>query len=146
MTYDTEITGAPEMNAKELAAALNGREYGKETTGAEEASAKDNRLVVVFGASDDLMEFRGAIHDEIGGYGGVDAYLVPSGLLTNECDNDDCPHFKRLQETATVITAKWGEGDYSWTYDTKIPHEVFDVMEDGDKYCRGIVFALADVP
>jgi hypothetical protein len=38
------------------------------------------------------------------------------------------------------------EGDYSWTYATEIPHATFEVIEDDGPYCRGIVFALADVP
>ena len=33
----------------------------------------------------------------------------------------------------------------AWTYMTDIPHATFDVMDDGELYCRGIVFALADL-
>lgn len=133
------------MEAKELAASLNDREYTKEMTRAEEQAAKANGLVVVFGASDDLMEFRGAINDEIGCYDGGQAHLTSAGLLTNDCDNDDCPHFAKLLKTATVIDAIWGADGYSWTYKTTIPHEQFDVLEDSEKYCRGIVFLLADI-
>ena len=50
------------MDAKELAQKLHGRTYGNITT-QDAAEAKDNDLVIVFGASDDLMEFRGAIYD-----------------------------------------------------------------------------------
>lgn len=135
------------MNARELSAALNGREYHEEITEAEELAAKEAGLVIIFGASDDLMEFRGAVHDEIGCYEGGDAYFTRRGLLFNECDNEQCPHFARLKKTATIITAVWdGDPDYSWTYKTSIPHATFDVLEDGERYCRGIVFALADVP
>ena len=44
---------------KEFANRLNGREYGQELTPAEAQRAKEAGIVVVFGASDDLMEFRG---------------------------------------------------------------------------------------
>jgi hypothetical protein len=37
--------------------------------------AKDNGLVIVFGASDDLVELRGAIHDEVGACDGVVFYV-----------------------------------------------------------------------
>lgn len=128
-----------------LAATLNGVEYRKEISKDLEAQAKAAGLVVVFGASDDLMEFRGAIHDELDAYEGTTAYLTSSGLLTNDCENDDCPHHQRLKGIAATIEAVWDEEGYSWIYKTDIPHTTFDVMEDGDKYCRGIVFKLADV-
>lgn len=133
------------MNNQELAAKLNNREYRNETTNSEEREAKKAGLVIVFGASDDLMEFRGAIHDEFDCYGGGSVYLTHVGLLTNECENEDCPHFERLKKTATTINAVWGTEGYSWVYKTAIPHATFDILEDGEKYYRGIVFALADV-
>lgn len=134
------------MNAESLAALLDGREYRREMTKAEEASAKAVGLVVVFGASDDLMEFRGAIYDEVGAYDGGTAYLTPDGLLTNECADDECPHFAKLCAKAATIEAEWEKGDVSWSYETTIPHHTFEVVEDGEVYCVGIVFALADVP
>lgn len=133
------------MTPQEMAAALDGRHYGNETTKAEEALAKEHGLVIVFGASDDLMEFRGAVYDEIGAYEGATAYFTRDGLLTNDCNNDDCPHFKKLKKSATPVEAKWDSEGYSWTYDTAIPHATFDILEDDEKYCRGIVFALANV-
>jgi hypothetical protein len=105
-------------------------------------------LVAVFGASDDLMEFRGAIYDEVDCYEGGTAHVTPDGLLRNECDNDGCPYFERRQNTSSTIEASWapdGE-DISWVYITEIPHATFTIMEDGEPYCRGIVFDLADVP
>jgi hypothetical protein len=127
------------MNRHELAAALDGREYRDEMSRVEELLAKENGLV-------DLMEFRGAINDEVGVYGGGFAHVTRSGLLFNECDNEKCPHFARLQDAATTIGAQWGGDGYSWTYHTAIPHSTFDILEDGEKYCRGIVFALSNVP
>jgi hypothetical protein len=133
------------VNAKELAALLNGREYMSEVTEHESREAKDAGLVIVHGYSDDNMEFDGAIHDEVSCYDGGKAYLTPAGLLYNECDNDECPHYEKLKAKAATITANWDSEGYSWTYTTSIPHETFEIMEDGEKYCRGIVFALADV-
>lgn len=134
------------MTAQELANVLHKREYGKETTRVDELSAKESGLVIVFGASDDLMEFRGAVNDEIGAWEGATAYFTKAGLLENECDNDKCPHFEILMKMAATIDAKWDSEGYSWIYETAIPHSTFDILEDGRKYCRGIVFALADVP
>lgn len=134
------------MNAKELAAQLDGAEYSLTIDAETQKAAKAAGLVIVYGASDDLMEFNGAIYDEIGAYEGTTAYLTPAGLLENDCDNDDCPHFEKLKATAVTIEALWDPGDgYSWKYKTEIPHECFEIVEGGEPYCRGIVFALADV-
>ena len=132
------------MNAKELAALLNGRQYAKEITKAEAEEAKAAGLVVIFGASDDLMEFRGAIYDEIGAYNGATALLTHTGLLANEC-GDGCPYAEREAAKGLAVKALWSPGDgYSWKFKTDIPHETFEVVDDGEPYCRGIVFALAD--
>jgi hypothetical protein len=134
------------MNTKELAARLNGTEYPLYVPRELAADAKAAGLVIVYGASDDLMEFAGAIDDELGAYDGTTAYLVRTGMLQNDCGNDDCPHFEKLKANARTIEALWcKEGDYSWTYRTTIPHETFEITEEGGPYCRGIVFALTDV-
>lgn len=137
------------MNAKELAAKLNGMQYplrlSKELTDAAKAAG----LVIVYGASDDLMEFEGAIYDEVGCYDGGTAYVDSKGLLPDrdsiEDDGELKDYFAR-QPNAKPIEALWcAEDEYSWTYKTDIPHETFEVLEDGEPpYCRGIVFALAD--
>lgn len=130
---------------KELALRLNGREYGHELDGISESMLKDQGLVVLFGYSDDNMEFRGAIDEEIGCYGGGEALLTKNGLLINECDNEDCPYFEQLKPKATKIEAVWDTEGYSWIFKTTIPHETFEIMEDGEKFCRGIVFNLSEV-
>jgi hypothetical protein len=135
------------LTAQEAASKLDGDKYGHEGTPELFKEMKDAGLVAVFGASDDLMEFRGAIHDEVGCYDGGTAYLTSSGLLTNDCENDECPHFAKLKQRAATIEAVWGCNGYSWQYDTAIPNPArFTIMGDGEPYCEGIVFKLADVP
>jgi hypothetical protein len=107
---------------------------------------KEAGLAAVFGTSDDLMEFCGAIFDEIGCWNGGNAYLTRNGLLKNECGAEDCTYYLRERQKASVIEAIWAKDDISWQYKTAISHVTFDVLEDGEVYCRGIVFALADVP
>ena len=134
------------MTKEELAAKLTGREYGSEITDAEAEEAKRAGLVVVFGYSDDNVELRGAVHEEIGTCGGVAVFLDIKGLIENECPESDCPYYARMKEKAAIIETLWcEETGYSWTYKTDIPHATFEIMEDGEHYCRGIVFALADV-
>lgn len=134
------------MTPQEAAAKINGREYRLEVPPELRKELKEAGLVAVYGASDDLMEFEGAINDEVGAYEGGVAYLTKAGLLQNECEDEKCPHFERLKKTAATIEAKWDTGGFSWRYFTDIPHATFVIKEDGENYCEGIVFALADVP
>ena len=139
------------MNTKELAAKLNGIEYPADIHAETIKAAKADGLVIVYGASDDLMEFEGAITDEIGCYGGNSTFVDAKGMcpsFDDLCDNKDVQglrdYFARF-DGFQEIEAIWEAEGYSWTYKTDIPHETFDVMEDGEKYCRGIVFSLADL-
>ena len=85
------------MTAKELAEMLSGREVGEEIVMGEERDIKDAGLVVVYGYSDDNVEFCGAINDEVGSYDGGTVYLTETGILESpscECAEDcDCPYF-----------------------------------------------------
>lgn len=135
------------MDIKQAAAALNRNQYREEGSQELWDEMRHAGFVAVFGASDDLMEFRGAIDDEVAAWNGGKAYVTSEGLYVAKCDNDDCPHERLARESASLIEAKWDDGSgYSWTYETVIPHETFDILEDDDLYCRGIVFALASVP
>lgn len=132
------------MTPEEAAAKLNGGTYGDEGSDELFEQMKAAGLVAVFGGSDDLMEFRGAIDDEIGASGGGEAFVDANGLVKNECDEeDDCPNWK---PRGKKIEAIWNPGDppVSWMYKTDIPHQTFDIMDEGEPFCRGIVFKLAD--
>lgn len=133
------------MDAKGLAAMLDGGDYPLRIDRALAEKAKTDGLVIVYGASDDLMEIKGAIYGEINCFGGGEVYLTKEGWLINKCGDDNCPYFNELKKTAAKIVAVWDNDGYSWTYDVNFPHEVFDVVEDDEKYCRGVVFFLADV-
>ncbi len=54
-------------------------------------------------------------------------------------------YFERAPGAMTIDALWCKEPGYSWTFRTDIPHATFEVVEDGEPYCRGIVFALADV-
>lgn len=135
------------MNAKELASLLNGREIMKEITADEEKQAADAGLVVVFGYSDDNMEFVGAIYDEVGSYEGGIAYLTKDGILHEpDCGDDGCQYLSAARSAAKAIEAVWhDEGGPCWTFRTDIPHETFNIYEDGELWCVGIVFSMEDL-
>ncbi|WP_028136138.1 hypothetical protein [Bradyrhizobium japonicum] len=134
------------MTRDEAAAALDGNQYREEGSTELFRAMKAAGLVAVYGASDDLMEFEGAIRDEVGVYNGGIAYLNRKGLIANECESDNCPYHKQvLKDAPAAIEAVWDSNGFSWQYKTSLPHSKFIIKEDGENYCEGIVFSLADI-
>ncbi len=131
------------MNIREFAKMLNGREYGSETTSYERKQAKELGFVIVYGYSDDNAEFEGAISEEVGCYDGDTIYLDEHGIF-EECECE-CSHSVLAKEKCKIIEAVWDADGYSWIYKTDIPHATFDILEDGEKYCRGIVFDVREL-
>lgn len=113
---------------KTIADELDGIEYPVHIPSSVRKLAKDCGIQIVYGESDDLIEFNGAFCDELGAWigdrGGTREYISSEGRR---------------------ITTVWCENKkVSWTYRTDIPHETFRVfdkdMEDDETYCIGIVF------
>lgn len=137
------------MDIHEFAALLNAREYGHEITREEEAQAKDLGFVVVFGYSDDNAEFRGAIHDEVGCWDNTTIYLNKDGIYQG-CEHDPhciCKYIRAEKEKCKTIDAVWdGITGWPWEYVTDdFPYAEFEIFEDGQKYCRGIVFEMKEL-
>ncbi len=136
-----------DMTAETLAALLDGRQMGNEIFSDEEKRASEAGLVVVFGYSDDNVELRGVICDEVSAYNGTTVYLNATGLLQNDCDSYRCPHFERARKRAASFKAKWDDGSgAAWTFDVPWPHATFKVFEGTELFCVGAVFALSEVP
>ena len=147
------------MNREQFAEMLNGREYGSEITEAEEKLAKESGLLVCFGYSDDNLELRGIINDEVGAYDGGIALIVNKiskhGKFIDVIANSDMEelmelidgHQLDLKIPSVAIEAEWGpsEPNCSWIIKTDLPHSTFDTMEDGDLFCRGIVIDKSDI-
>ena len=131
------------MDIKEFAKSISGKEYYPQFTKEEIAIARENGFVIVYGASDDLMEFEGAIQDEGGCF-------VGGKVFFNR--NEVCQDSEKEKDYPNWINAVWcgGEKDkvgqeITWTYETETPHETFMIYEDGEPYCRGIVLSIDDV-
>lgn len=133
------------MELKEFAESISGREYGYAPFTEEEIkTAEENGFVIVYGASDDLMEFEGAIRDEGSCYDGGKVFFNRNGVCQDSEDEKNYPNWiealwcddSARDESGNIIT---------WTYRTDIPHETFMVYEDGESYCRGIVFNINEV-
>lgn len=136
------------MTKSELASMLNGREYGEETTPEIERLAKENGLVIVYAYSDDNTEFNGAFDEEIPCWNGAKICFNKDGSnFTNQLGIPFLDYHKEKEfADPNCIEAVWCENEkvlhpdgdyYSWTFKTEIPHETFDIMEDGGAVLQG---------
>lgn len=134
------------MTVSEWASMLDGREYRSEVDAREHEHAKKDGVVIVFGSSDDLMEVRGAVCDEGDCFDGGTFFIGLGGLNVDDhnCDCEFCG-FDKVMGSCRKIEAVWDVEGFSWVYRTDIPHKTFTIMDDGDRYCRGIVFAVDEL-
>lgn len=128
------------MTAAELAAKLDGKDFMTEMP---EDDARENRLFIVFGYSDDLIEIRGFQDEEIYAFSGETFYINPeTGYVAAE-EGDETEYFKNT-------VSNWGKvyGEYKnrvWEFETKIPHSTFNLYDEDDLFCKGIVFSMDDL-
>ncbi len=121
------------MKPEDLAILLDGNVYMSETTERDRSLAKENGIVIVYGYSDDNMEFEGALREEIGCFNGGKAYVTKDEVSFNP-------------NGGAEIKAVWhNKGDPCWTFETDIPHATFSIYDDGEVFCVGIVFSLDDL-
>lgn len=120
------------MNTKEWAEKLNNIEYPADEIWDMRKQFEEDGVVVVYGASDDLIEFEGAIQDEGDCYNDKVFYLNKEGLTTSYSKN-------------YVKVTHPHDGTVQFNYETNIPCEWFNVMEDGELYCKGFVFNINDL-
>jgi len=133
------------MTKEQLAASIDGSEYPLRLSGQTTKEAAAANLVIVYGASDDLTEFEGAICDELDAFEGATHYLTAEGLYPgNQCCEDDCPNYiPPSEDNAVTLKAIWcPDEEKSWAFKTGIPYATFNIMEDGGVYCEGIVFSM----
>jgi len=141
---------APALTKELLALALHGREYPFDLSADEQAQAKAADLVVIYGSSDDSFEARGAITGQQYVYDHSTVLIDTKGLLPERDNIDDDAELRDFFARETL--AKKVEAIFAsvapepaWTYSTTIPHATFEIMEDGEVYCRGIVISMADL-
>lgn len=129
--------------ALSLALDLDGNGYCEEITDEQQKAAQEAGLVVVYGESDDLIEFRGALYDEAGCYDG--SLFVFDGDKFVDADVYD----KDADGTESTIAAIWApeDQDISWAYDLKNidAYARFEIKEDDGVYGQGIVFHVSEL-
>lgn len=135
------------MELKEFAAMLNGREHQYPQFSKEELQiAKDNGIVIIYGNSDDLMEIEGAVLDEADVFEGGKVHIQLPYENSGQIIGGGVVAGNNGQSNVMCVEARWcfdkteDNKTIPWTYYTSVPHEEFDILEDGEIYCRGIVF------
>lgn len=131
------------MNIKEFAQQLDGKEYGYPMFSEKEIQmAKENGWVIVGVHDCGFTEFVGALVDDTDSYYIDEIYFSKERIL--EADDED-PAFPNC------INVHWEEKQdengkiIPIALATDIPHETFMVYEDGEPYCRGLVFSVNDL-
>lgn len=137
------------MNANVLkwANKLNGREYGNEISRSEMLEVQNDNVIIVFGSSDDELEFRGLIYDEVSAYEGTEVKITDKlkifSIEENRCSFEyNSEQIQRMKTISAVWCPKDKNGEIytSWEIKTTIEHSIFNIYEDGELLCIGIVF------
>lgn len=138
------------MNTKEIAEQLDGIQYGDRIPQNIITQAKAAGIVIVHGASDDLIKFHGAIDDDLYCYNDEKFWITGKGLYpVNKCnEGDNCPNYvKPTKNTAVPLYTLWDGAPCAanWSFRFRIPHYTFKIWDEECLYCIGIVFSLIDV-
>lgn len=126
---------------------------------------KQKKWVVIYGASDDLIEFEGFISDEDGAYEGTLMKFVKPGEFYLEDETDETykkskdymfipiteNELKEIKDKDykdnCVIEMLWcpGETDMSWQVNVKgVPFAKFNVMQDDEVFCEAVIIDLSN--
>lgn len=115
---------------------------------------KEKGIVVAFGQSDDLLELRGAIYDEIDCYLPtkaiwVDDKFIADDIIKNICEwlDDEygslfVPQIKKWIENTKYISINPDSKIFQFEYETNFPCEQFNIIDDGEVYGVGFVFDI----
>ena len=144
------------ISLKEFAAMLHGRDCQPNLTQDELLLAQQRGFVVVYGDSDDRVEFEGALRAE--GDTNPLAKDRPAGVLAlsedGELLNEDSELYAEyIKENRNAIKVFYCKKDgLNWAFESDIPHETFLTYDGGyneeyvdfdDGFARCMVFELA---
>ena len=124
-----------DITLKEFAAMLFGRDREPNMTPDEKLLAKQRGFVVVYGDSDDRVEFEGAIREE----GHTNPLLKnrPAGVLVLSedgklLDDESDLYAEYIKKNRNVIKVYYCSKDgLNWVFESDIPHETFLTYDGG---------------
>jgi hypothetical protein len=146
------------ITLKEFAAMLHGRDCQPDMTPNELLLAKQRGFVVVYGDSDDRVEFEGAISAE--GHTNPLVKNGPAGVLVLSeegklFDEESDLYSEYIKKNRNVINVFYCSRDgLNWVFETVIPHETFLTYDGGydeeyadfdEGFARCVVFELSSL-
>jgi len=148
-------------NINDLAKLLNGNLNGNELDNPYnidvEKICKENKWIILFPYSDDCLEIRGYIDDEIGAWNGGDYEIIKKGDFYKDTDEENTYH-KTERNMLTYgdenpgIKIKWCEKDnYVWHIDCTYDNVAYfniqdeDTMEDNEIWARCCVIDCSKI-
>jgi len=123
------------ITLKEFATMLHGRDRQPSLSQNELLLAKKRGFVVVYGDSDDRVEFEGAIREE--GHTNPLLKNCPAGVLALSedgelLDDESDLYAKYIKENRNIITVYYcNKNGLNWVFETDIPHETFLTYDGG---------------
>jgi len=146
------------ITLKEFAAMLHGRDCQPGMTTDELLLAKQKGFVVVYGDSDDRVEFEGAIRAE--GHTNPLVKDQPAGVLVLSEDGELLDegsdlYVEHIMKNSNVINVFYcSKNGFNWAFESDIPHETFITYDGGydeeyadfdDGFARCIVFEVSSL-
>ncbi len=129
------------MTVSEWAGYLNGRGVSWVLYPDEIKDVKKDGLVIAWVPSDNFLQFEGEITEEEWVPFEGRLWIAPNKCLTKDFTHPELPEIKPV----FCPKNKYGTVYATWEILTAIPHETFNILDDGETYCIGVVFKWNDV-
>ena len=144
------------MTPQDFAALINRNQYLQELSPEQEDIARRNGFLVVFGQSDDRVEFRGVLYDEDGAYNACTLFLgVYKDLTVKRIHSEQVADVKKYEGDTVKIIAIRVDKNFDgkveaplWTFSADYPQDKvaeFKVYEDEEVYGNGLVIKIGDL-
>lgn len=118
--------------------AIDGMEYHQHIPEETIEYCQANGIYIIYGASDDLLEVDGFFREEFDAYNGLN-----SKNLEYYDDGGDINYVIKALKDNEVIATWCPNPEVSWSIECTPYHtadtESFDIMEDGEVFCQGLI-------
>lgn len=137
------------MNANQWAKSLHRSQYRKVLNREKRKRLKADGVVIVYGDSDDRVEFHGALNEIHGTWPPDKIWLDQKGSVPRfdeldwECDEDVLRWAKRRENSTSLRIMR---GQYMFNFSIDIPYFKFFILESCIANYIGIAFSLQDLP